>query len=221
MSDDAAFHTARNLACEHGGWIQRPDGSYARVEVVGGDWTYEDDAAEMEPMEKAGRVLSAANERLIRDAADALSAVLDSLPAPAVEKGAPVNVRMEVQIIKAAAEEQVCTGYAYVARDAEGRAIVDHSGDVADIASMKKACRNATRTAKIRENHEADAPARIVGSLWTDHDMLKAIGADPKDAPAEGWLVQVEVNDPDLWKRIKSGEISAFSIGGSGRREPV
>ena len=69
--------------------------------------------------------------------------------------------------------------------------------------------------------HKGAAAARIVGSMWTDHDMIKAIGATPGTAPRDGWLVMVKVDDAALWKRIKDGEISAFSIGGKGQRTPI
>ena len=224
MDDEAAFGLAGLLCAEMGGWVRRPDGSYARIEVADGDWSYEED--EGGDMEKAGRVLSAANRARLIAARDALAEVLAAdMPAESTEKGAPVPVRLDIGILKSEERdgEQIATGYAYIARDADGTPVTDHSGDVVDIPSMKRAVQAAMkRGLKVRTNHEADAAAEFTGSMWVDHDVLKAIGATPGDTtPADGWLIQIRVDDPALWKRIKSGEMRAFSIGGKGRRVPL
>ena len=220
MPDDGAFHCALMLCRDYGGWLQRPDGSWFRIEVTGGDWNYEEDEGDME---KAGRVLSAANRAQIVAAVDALNAVLNADATAPTEKAAPPIGQIRVGILKAAeqSDEQVCYGYAYVATDAAGKPVTDHSGDVVDIPSLRKAVMDSHGKIGMKIMHKGAAAARIVGSIWADHDMLKAIGADPADAPHDGWLIAVKVDDADLWKRIKSGEISAFSIGGKGTRTPI
>jgi len=223
MPDDTAFDCAMSLCHRYGGWLRRPDGSYFRIEVVGGDWSYEEQEGDME-MAKAGRVLSAANRANLIAARENIAAVLDAdMPLDLTEKGAASSIgQIRVGILKAdSGEEQICYGYAYVATDADGKAITDHSGDVVDVASLKRAVMDSHGKVGMRIMHKGAAAARIVGSMWTDHDMLKAIGATPGSAPRDGWLVMVKVDDSALWKRIKDGEISAFSIGGKGQRTPI
>jgi hypothetical protein len=220
MCDDRAYFMALDLCCEMGGWIRLADGSYGRFKFDGADWVNEDMAEDGGEVEKVGRMLSAANRATLQTAYDALSALLaDSEPAAEGEMGKRIG--FEVTITKTDADLQQCFGYAYVAKNADGTAVVDHSGDVVDVASLKKAIYAGFGKVKSREMHEKDAEATLIASAWIDHETLTKMGGSPANAPDGAWWVGVQVNDAALWKRIKAGEVSAFSIGGSGTRTPV
>jgi hypothetical protein len=92
---------------------------------------------------------------------------------------------------------------------------------VVDVASLKKAIYAGFGKVKSREMHEKDAQATLIASAWIDHETLTKMGGSPANAPDGAWWVGVQVNDADLWKRIKAGEVSAFSIGGSGTRTAI
>ena len=221
MCDDRAYFLALELCCEYGGWVRLADGSYGRFKFDGADWVNEDMTEDSGEVEKAGRMLSAANRATLQTAYDAISALLaDSEPVPEGD-GMAKSVGFEVTITKTDADLQQCFGYAYVAKNADGSAVVDHSGDVVDVASLKKAIYEGFGKVASREMHEKDAEATLIASVWIDHETLKSMGGAPSNAPDGAWWVGVQVNDAALWKRIKDGEVSAFSIGGSGSRTPI
>ena len=49
---------------------------------------------------------------------------------------------------------------------------------------------------------------------------LKALGL-PEDALAEGWWIGFHVTDESVWKKVKDGTYSMFSIEGEAIREEV
>ena len=64
MRDDMAYSAALMLCCENGGWFQQRDGSYVRLVVEGQSPGYEEPETEVE---KAGKMLSAANHRTMHE----------------------------------------------------------------------------------------------------------------------------------------------------------
>ena len=166
-------------------------------------------------------MLSAANRATLQTAYDALQAVLAAADGEETHVDMAKSVGFEVSITKTDPELQQCFGYAYVAKNADGSAVVDHSGDVVDVASLKKAIYEGFGKVQSREMHQTDAQATLIASAWIDHETLAKMGGSPGNAPDGAWWVGVQVNDAALWKRIKDGEVSAFSIGGSGTRTPV
>jgi hypothetical protein len=52
--------------------------------------------------------------------------------------------------------------------------------------------------------------------------LLQKMGIPvPNPLPMEGWWIGFRVNDPDVWERVKKGELKSFSIGGTGRRTQI
>jgi hypothetical protein len=49
-------------------------------------------------------------------------------------------------------------------------------------------------------------------------EVQKALGVDLGKV---GWFIGLKIEDVGVWKRVKSGELSAFSFGGRGVREPI
>ena len=66
----------------------------------------------------------------------------------------------------------------------------------------------------IGNQHKGEAEAIPVESYITPADME----VDGELWKAGSWVVSVEVSDEAVWKDIESGELSAFSIGGTGVR---
>lgn len=221
MCDDRAFFMAISLCCEMDGWIPLADGSYGRFKWDGASWVEEDMQEDSTEVEKVGRMLSAANRATLQTAYDALSALLADSEPVAEGEGMAKQVGFEVQIQKVSTDLQQCFGFAYVAKNADGSAVVDKSGDVVDIPSLKKAIHASFGKVGSKEMHKNDVSARLIESVWVDHAALAKMGADPANAPDGAWWVGIQVDDADLWKRIKSGELSAFSIGGSGTRTAI
>jgi hypothetical protein len=66
--------------------------------------------------------------------------------------------------------------------------------------------------------HEQIGGADIIGQITLSRDERIALGFGPGP---EGAIVKVRVNDPDLKKRIRSGELSEMSIAGVGEATPI
>lgn len=222
MDDDRAFGLAMELLCYEHGWTRRPDGSYARVAIVADGMEY---GEEVEGMEKAGRVLSAANEAKVRAAHDALGELLASVAPPPAEgeemgKGSPISITFDFGKLAKNEEKRQVFGWAYLCKDAKGQQVVDHSGDVVDPESLQKAAYSGFSTLFAGLMHKGKAAASMITLAWSSPEIRKAQGStDP--GLEEGLWIGVQVESDELWKNIKGGKFPAFSIGGKGVRSPL
>lgn len=109
-------------------------------------------------------------------------------------------------------------GWASVA-SVEGRQVEDYQGDVIAMDELRKAAHrfvSDTRVAKAM--HKGEPVGRVVESVLVDDDFAKALGVTD---PRRGWWIGMEILDPAIRKRVRTGELRAFSIGGKGRRAPT
>lgn len=221
MDDDRAFGLAMDLLCYQHGWTRRPDGSYARIAIVADGMEY---GEEEEGMEKAGRVLSAANEAKVRAAMDALAGLLATVETPPEEEGmgkaAPVSITFDLEKMAKNDEKMQVFGYGYVCKGDDGETVVDLSQDVVDMASLEQAAYAGFSKLFAGHMHKGEAPASIITLSWSDPEIRKVQGAvDP--GKKVGLWTGFQVHDKGFWKDIKSGKIAAFSIGGKGVRSPI
>ena len=224
MDDDRAFGLAMELLCYAHGWTRRPDGSYARIAIVADGMEYGEEMGG-EGMEKAGRVLSAANEAKVRAAMDALASLLASA-APEEDggemmgKAADVRITFDLEKMAKNDEKMQVFGWGYLCKDDSGAEVVDVSGDVVDPDSLQKAAYAGFNKLFAGMMHKGKAAARVVTLAWSDPEVRKAMGAtDP--GKKEGLWIGFQVEDEQLWKDIKAGKFPAFSIGGKGVRSPL
>lgn len=221
MDDDRAFGLTMELLCYEHGWTRRPDGSYARIEIVTDGMEY---GEEEEGMEKAGRTLSAANEAKVRAALDALTALLATVEPPAMEedmgKAAPVAITIDIAKLAKNDEKMQVFGWGYLCKDAAGKPVVDHSGDVVDPESLQKSAYAAFNKLFAGLMHKGKAAARLITLVWSDPEVRKAMGST-NPGKEEGLWIGFQVESEELWKDIKSGKLAAFSIGGKGVRTPI
>lgn len=136
-----------------------------------------------------------------------------------------------VKIAKVDEDQQMVYGWANVishdGKPMHGDAH-DSQDDIIEAHELEKATTEFMIDArKALAMHERDANGDIpdeairgmvVHSLPLTADIAKSLGLQ---CDREGWVVGVKVTDPEIWKRVKSGELGSFSIGGSGNREPV
>lgn len=117
-------------------------------------------------------------------------------------------------------ERRIVYGWAYVVKDAEGRQVVDHSGDlVVDEQNLEDVATDYVL--KSREGdvmHDMDPKAVLVESFVLTPEKAEKMELVAKGA---GWWVGFKVLDDDVWKRVKSGELRMFSIHGRGVRIAV
>ena len=113
-------------------------------------------------------------------------------------------------ILKADLEARVIWGWAYVSME-KGERSMDHSGEWVSPETLVKATTNfmlKSRTAKV--NHDGQKEGDIVGSLPVTKDLAEALGIQSE---REGWIIGVVASEETL-KKVQSGELTSFSIGG-------
>lgn len=129
------------------------------------------------------------------------------------------QVEIEFEIAKLDEDERLVFGWANVSMRADGELIVDRQGDIIEPAELEKAAYDFVLD--FREsgvNHKGETKGRLVESLVVTPEKLAAMGL-AKDALPTGWWIGVKIDDPEVFKRVKKGELAMFSIQGSAQRE--
>ncbi|MEO1338058.1 MAG: XkdF-like putative serine protease domain-containing protein, partial [Myxococcota bacterium] len=98
--------------------------------------------------------------------------------------------------------------------------IVDAQGDIYSAEEVRQAAHRFMEDFgelglmhQLRLNHQA----KIIESYIAPTDLVF-----PNTTIRKGtWLLAVRIVDDDLWHRVKTGELTGFSIGGSARRMPT
>jgi len=68
----------------------------------------------------------------------------------------------------------------------------------------------------LRDGDQPVHASDMIESFIVTPEKKQALGL-PDEMPV-GWWVGYQVNDPDVWAKVKSGERTGFSIHGRGRR---
>lgn len=126
---------------------------------------------------------------------------------------------MSFQILKADPHEQIVYGWGSVSV-ANGELITDLQGDQIEPDVLEKAVTEFMLD--YRESgvmHDGSSVGDVIASLVTTPQIVKAFGLS-QDLPI-GWILGVKIKDPEVWKRVQSGELQAFSIQGTADREEL
>ena len=130
-----------------------------------------------------------------------------------------VKARFNVQ--KSYEEQRLVFGWANVSARANGEKITDWQEDIIDIDELEKAVyRYVEFYGDGGELHERGGVATMIESMVFTKEKLKALGL-PEDALADGWWIGFHVTDESVWKKVKDGTYSMFSIEGEAIREEV
>jgi sialic acid synthase SpsE len=127
-----------------------------------------------------------------------------------------VNKSISANVLKYNEEERLVYGWAYVST-VNGEISLDHSDEFIRPHELVKAATNFmldVRAAKAM--HTGDQIGEIVHSLPITKEIASALGIN---TDREGWVICVKVYDDTVWDLVKSGKLSAFSIGGRALRE--
>lgn len=136
-----------------------------------------------------------------------------------------VDVTWSGEFAKSDDEKRQVFGWASVVA-LDGVPIVDRQGDLiapdeiekaayAYVHQSRKGGHQHRRTDDDQPFHASD----MIESIVFTPEKIAKMGL-PSDFPV-GWWVGYKVNDDETWERIKSGEVTSFSIHGKGRRAPV
>jgi hypothetical protein len=127
-------------------------------------------------------------------------------------------VPLPCRIAKIDPDQRLVFGWAsIVSRD--GELIVDKQGDSIPLSELEDAAyAYVMRSRDMSEMHLRKGIGRLVESVVLSREKQRALGFD---LGFEGWWVGFKCNDPDVWARIKSGDLGEFSIGGRALSEEV
>jgi len=123
---------------------------------------------------------------------------------------------IEGQILKADDEQRMVYGWASVVTE-KGEPVVDRQGDVIEPDTLVKAASKFMEHVRVgKEMHKGDQIGAVIHSMPITKEIGESLGIQ---SDREGWIVAFKVYDDEVWDKVKSGELAAFSIGGRAIKE--
>ena len=116
-------------------------------------------------------------------------------------------------------DQRLVFGWASIIEDDAGDLIVDSQGDAIAPDELEKAAYDFMRDArKAGEMHATtDGVGHVVESMVLTKAKREAIGLP---SGPTGWWIGIRVS-PEVFAKVKTGQYSAFSIGGHGQRKDI
>ncbi len=101
---------------------------------------------------------------------------------------------------------------------------VDHQGDSISAEEIQKAAHNfmtdyVCGDAEMGLDHEETTPEVVICESYIAPSRFRAINGQAIQKGS--WIVCSQILDENIWKKVKSGEFTGYSIGGVGTRVPV
>jgi len=125
------------------------------------------------------------------------------------EKG----VEKQLTIVSKSGDERICCGIVYEP------GVPDSQDDQATAEEIKKACyyymENSLNHFKM--NHKGN-PVKV--SLLENYLAPNDLSIEGRAITKGTWLMTVRINDEEIWKAIKEGELTGYSMAGFAYREP-
>lgn len=135
------------------------------------------------------------------------------------ERADPVKKKHRFNIQKVDEEKRLVFGWANVSVTVDGKLVEDLQEDMIDPDVLEAAAyKFAELYREGGEMHERTGVAVMVESVVLTAEKQAAIGIPAGTLPV-GWWIGFRVTDDDVWERVKTGEYSMFSIGGTAIRE--
>lgn len=130
------------------------------------------------------------------------------------------SVKLNVSIEKAY-DQGLVSGWANVARNADGSIPLDWQGDIIRPEVLEKAAVEFMLNYRTSgEMHHGSSKGTVVESIVMTKDKQAAMGI-PEGIVPEGWFITVKIEDPEVFEKVKSGKYKMFSIQGHGKRIPI
>jgi putative serine protease XkdF len=95
----------------------------------------------------------------------------------------------------------------------------DAHGDTADADTIRRAATEFMREGRLKNidtEHSFTAEMAFVAESW----LVRKGDALFPDEPEGAWAVGIQIGDPDLWKQLKSGDLTGISLAGIARMDP-
>lgn len=130
-------------------------------------------------------------------------------------------VKWEVEFSKVDDDKHEVFGWASVVQ-LDGKPVVDRQGDWITPDEIEKAAYKYvmdSRKGGHQHKREGDSPfhaSNMIESIVFTPEKISKMGL-PADFPV-GWWVGYKVHDGETWEKVKKGDVTGFSIHGSGKR---
>lgn len=126
------------------------------------------------------------------------------------------------KITKALEDKFLVFGWASLATDENGTAIIDADGDIIEPEELERGAYEFVlnwRGGCVDHDRDKGLVSELVESVVFTPEKCAAMGIT-QQMPV-GWFVGFKVFDEVTWEKIKSGELTMFSIGGRAKREEI
>ena len=128
------------------------------------------------------------------------------------------QANLEGQILKTDDDQRLVYGWASVITE-DGKPLVDRQGDVIEADTMVKAVNKFMEHIRVgKMMHKGEQVGQVVHSMPLTNEIGESLGISSN---REGWVVALKVFDDEVWSLVKSGQLTAFSIGGKAKRKEV
>ena len=129
-----------------------------------------------------------------------------------------VYVDVGFQVNKARDDEQLVSGWANVAINANGSVPLDWQDDIIAPETLEKAAINFMLDYRESgEMHKGNAKGTVVESIVFTKEKQEVLGI-PEGIVPVGWFITVKVHDKEVFAKVKDGTYKMFSIQGTCRR---
>ena len=130
----------------------------------------------------------------------------------------PAPTQQLFAVAKADDERHMVFGWASVAAMPDGTAVQDFQKDLIDINDLESAVYDYVLYFRDGgEMHKRRGIGVLVESVVFTKDKMQAMGI-PEGTVPYGWWLGLKITDDKVWKKVKDGTYSMFSIEGEAMR---
>lgn len=135
---------------------------------------------------------------------------------------AEYDLTADGEIVKMDKAQQIVFGWAYVTHDKSGAVNIDKSGDFVDeIEEIEKTAYDYVLKSRAADaDHTNVKGGEMVESIVFTPEKIAKMGI-PEGVVPLGWWVGYKIHDKATWERVEKGELTAFSVHGTGTRAKV
>lgn len=131
----------------------------------------------------------------------------------------------DIEIIEKNHDQQQVFGFLSVSVDKDGNLVEDLQNDMITPDELEKGAYNYVRMQGVHktagEMHTNIGVGDLIESMVFTKAKQEALGIPAGILPECAYWIGYQITDDNVWKRVKSGELTAFSIGGRAIRETI
>lgn len=126
------------------------------------------------------------------------------------------------EIVKTNPSKQMAFGWAYISHDRYGHQVIDKSGDfVDDVEELEEAAYDFVLSSRQGDaDHTNVKSSDLVESMVFTPEKIRKLGIPDGFMPS-GWWIGFKIHDKDVWERVEKGELTMFSVHGTGTRTQI